>query len=73
MIASILRIPLSVTVIFFSYLFLYLGTVRSMDTWLAITAGALVPIFAAMIWFDLAVRKKDAPLRAEREAGDDNR
>lgn len=48
------KIPLSVIIVFFAYVLLYGGSLASIDTWLAIAGGVMIPITAVLIWFDFA-------------------
>lgn len=60
----ILNIPLSVIIVYFSYVLLYFGTLGSMDPWLAIVGGAMIPIGGILVWFDFARSETDTRRRA---------
>lgn len=60
----LLNIPLSVVILFFGYVLLYLGAVGSMGTVLAIVGGVMIPILALLVWLDFA--RPSAPGRRSR-------
>lgn len=61
-------IPLSVLVVYFTLVVLYLATVASLGLWRVILYGAMIVIGGAMLWFDFVATSPRRNRRRHRHA-----